>query len=286
MTIAVTGSTGHLGTLVIEALLERVPASQVVALARDTGRAAALADRGVQVRPFDYDRPDTLAAALDGVDRLLLISGNAVGRRIPQHRAVIEAATTAGVHFLAYTSILHADTATGPMAPEHRATEALLAAAPVEVALLRNGWYSENYVPAAQQAAGTGEVVTSAGTGRVASAARADYARAAAAVLTADPPLGGTFELSGDHAWDAAEFARTVSDLSGGEVRVLDVTPAEHLRILLDAGIPEGSAHFVVDIDRAIALGELADTPGTLAALIGRPTTPLAATLGGALAHA
>lgn len=286
MTIAVTGATGHLGSLTVDALLGRVPASDVVALVRDTGRAGSLVARGVGVRHFDYDQPGTLAPALEGVDRLLLVSGNAVGHRVPQHRAVIEAATAARVPFLAYTSVLHADIATGPVSPEHRATEALLAEAPFEVALLRNGWYSENYVPTAQQAAGTGEVLTSAGSGRVASAARADYAAAAAAVLTASEPRPGTFELSGDHAWDLKEFARIVSELSGREVHVHDVTPEEHLRLLLDAGVPEGGAQFVVGTDQAISLGELADTPGTLSELIGRPTTPLADTLAPVLTQA
>lgn len=283
MTIAVTGSTGHLGGLVIEALLEHLPAPRVLALARDTTRARALADRGVEVRTFDYDRPDTLAPALEGVDRLLLVSGNAVGHRVPQHRAVIEAASAAGVRFLAYTSVLHADTATGPVAPEHRETEAILAHAPFEVALLRNGWYSENYLPTAQQAVASGEVLTSAGSGRVASAARADYAAAAAAVLAADTPRPGTYELSGDHAWDTTELARTIASLSGHEVRVHEVSPDEHLRLLVGAGVPEGGAEFVVGTDRAISRGELADTPGTLSALIGRPTTPLADTLRPAL---
>lgn len=286
MTIAVTGSTGHLGSLALEALLERVPASELVALARHTERAADLTARGVEVRHFDYDDPSTLAPALEGVDRLLLVSGNAVGQRVPQHRAVIEAATAAGIGFLAYTSVLHADTATGPVAPEHRATEDLLAHAPFGVAVLRNGWYSENYLPTAQQAAAAGEVLTSAGSGRVASASRADYAAAAAAVLTSTEPRTGIFELSGDHAWDMEEFARTVSELSGREVHVHGVSPEQHMALLLDAGVPEGGAQFVVGTDTAISRGELADTPGTLAGLIGRPTTPLAETLAAAFTQA
>ncbi|MFT4233676.1 MAG: NAD(P)H-binding protein, partial [Microbacterium sp.] len=175
MTIAITGATGGLGRLVVDALLQHTGADQLLALVRDPAKAADLAERGVEVRAFDYDRPDGLAPALEGVERLLLISGNAIGQRVPQHTAVIEAATAAGVPFVAYTSVLHADSAkTLAVAPEHVETERLLAAAPFAVALLRNGWYTENYLGAAQQAAAGGVLQTSAGDGRVFSAARAD----------------------------------------------------------------------------------------------------------------
>lgn len=279
MTLAFTGATGHLGALVAQELLARTSPDQIVALARDTSKdsARALADRGAQVRAFDYDQPGTLAPALEGVDRLLLISGNAVGQRLPQHRAVIDAATKAGVPFVAYTSFLHTDTARIiAVAPEHQQTEALLAAAPFDVALLRNGWYTENYAATARQAADSGELLTSAGAGRISSATRHDYAEAAAILLTASQAAPGTYELAGDTGWSHADLAATVSELSGRPIAVRDVSADEQRAALSAAGLPQGAIDFAVSTDQAIAAGELEDpTPGTLAALLGRPTTTL-----------
>ena len=285
MTIAVTGATGQLGRLVIDELLTRTSADQIVALARDTAKAADLAERGVEVRAFDYSQPVGLAAALNGVDRLLLISGNAIGQRVQQHTAVIEAATVARVPLVAYTSVLHADTAkTLAVAPEHVATEQLLAEAPFDVVLLRNGWYSENVVEAAKQAAATGVILTSAGDGQQFTAPRADYAAAAAAVLTAETVEPATYELAGDEGWTQDDFAQIISELSGKAVAVQQVSAAEHQAALAAAGLPEGVIGFLVSTDAAIADGELADpAPGTLSRLIGRPTTPIRDTLAEAL---
>lgn len=281
MTIAITGATGHLGRLAIDELLARTDAEEVVALARDTSKAADLATRGVEVREFDYDRPETLAPALAGVDRLLLISGSEIGRRVAQHAAVIDAATAAGVSFLAYTSVLRADTAEHlAVAPEHVETERLLGQAPFAVALLRNGWYSENLIDAAKQAADTGTVLTSAGDGEQFTATRADFAAAAAVVLTAQTAEAGVYELAGDTGFTQDEFAQVVADLTGAEITVQQVSSQQHRAALADAGLPEGLVDFLVSTDAAIAAGELADPePGTLSRLIGRPTTPLRETL-------
>ena len=213
MTIAFTGATGQLGNLVAAALLERTGAENLVALARNPEKAIDLKHEGIEVREFDYDRPETLASALTGVDRLLLISGNAIGQRVPQHRAVIEAAVDAGVGFVAYTSFLHADSAKIiAVAPEHQETERLLAEAPFTVALLRNGWYTENFEDLAKQAAASGVLLGSTGEGRVASASRRDYAEAAAAVLTAEETRDATYELSGDEPWTLADLATLISE--------------------------------------------------------------------------
>ncbi|MBD0684355.1 hypothetical protein CGA22_07435 [Pseudomonas sp. PSB18] len=115
VTIAITGASGQLGRLVIQSLLERVPAEQVIALVRDPGKVQDLAAQGVVVRTADYNQPATLTAALKGVDKLLLISSNELGNRAAQHRAVIDAAKAAGVTLLAYTSVLHADTSIGAL---------------------------------------------------------------------------------------------------------------------------------------------------------------------------
>ncbi|MEV1008845.1 SDR family oxidoreductase [Streptomyces sp. NPDC049881] len=279
--IVVTAATGPFGRLAVEALLRRgVPAGEVVAAVRSPERAAGLAALGVVVREADYDRPGTLAAAFEGADRVLLVSGNDVGRRIPQHQAVIDAARAAGVRLLAYTSVLHADDATLSIAPEHRATEEYLAASGLPHVLLRNGWYTENYAPTARQGVATGTVIGATGEGRIASASRADYADAAAAVLTGgDAHAGAVYELSGDTAWTMAEFAATLADVAGTPVVHRDLTPDAYAAALAGNGVPEEVARMLAGMETDIAAGALADTPGDLARLTGRPTTPLRDTL-------
>jgi NAD(P)H dehydrogenase (quinone) len=184
MTIVVTGASGHLGRLVVAGLLDQgVPASQIVAAVRTPAKAAGLAALGVQVREADYDRPQTVKAALADADRVLLISGSEPGRRLEQHQAVISAARDAGVSLLAYTSIVRADTSPLLLAGEHQATEEAIAAAGLPFAFLRNGWYFENYGSAIAHAAATGTLTGGAGPGRVSAASRADFAAAAVAVL-------------------------------------------------------------------------------------------------------
>lgn len=278
-TIGVTGATGGLGQHVVEALLRDVPASQIVAFARDVAKAAPLAERGVSVRHADYEQPHSLAGAFEGVDRLLLISGNDLtGRRFAQHRAVIDAAAAAGVSRLVYTSVLGAGTTSNPVAPDHVATEEYLASSGVPHAVLRNGWYSENYLPTLQSAPVSGEILTNAGAGRVASASRADFGEAAAAVLTATE-VQRIYELSGDVAWSQQDLADAVSDVTGTEVKVHEVSAEEHVRLLEGVGLDAGTAGFVTAIDSAIAQGGLAQVTGELSGLIGRPTTPLVETL-------
>jgi NAD(P)H dehydrogenase (quinone) len=280
MTIAVTAATGHLGSLVVESLLQKVPASEVVAVVRDAAKAQPLADRGVTVRIASYDDPAALKTALVGVDKLLLISGNEVTKDRPaQHANVIDAAAAAGVSLLAYTSAPAADTSSLPVAPDHLATEQHLATADLRTVILRNGWYHENYVPALDAARQTGSVLTSAGDGKVASAARADFAEAAAVVLTTDEPLKPVYELGGDVAWTQDELASTISDVIGEPVTVAQVSPQDQAAALAAAGVPDYWAGFAVATDAAIRAGELEVTGGDLSTLIGRPTTPLADTL-------
>jgi NAD(P)H dehydrogenase (quinone) len=283
MTIAFTGATGHFGRLLADALRARTSADNLVALVRDPGKAVDLEAQGIEVRAFDYDQPAGLVPALRGVDRLVLVSGNAVGQRIPQHRAVIEAAAEAGVGFVAYTSFLHTDTAKIiGVAPEHRATEQLLADASFPVALLRNGWYTENFEQMAQQAASTGTLLGSAGTGRISAATRKDLAEAAAVVITAEQPKPATYELAGDRSFTLADLARVVSEASGARIVYRDVSAEEHTKALADAGLESWLVDFFVGTDQAISAGELEDPePGTLSSLIGHPTTPLAETVKG-----
>lgn len=274
--IAVTGATGQLGRLVIQSLLSKVPAAGIVALARNPGKAADLAEQGVQVRQADYDQPATLEAALAGVDKLLLISSSELGRRLPQHRAVIDAAQRAGVKLLAYTSLLHADQSPLGLAPEHLETEALIRASGLCYVLLRNGWYSENYTAAIPAALTYGVLQGSAQSGTIASAARADYAEAAAVVLTREDQAMRVYELAGDSAYTLAELAAEISQQSGKAVVYTDLTEGAYKSALLGVGLPEGIAELLANSDACAAKGALMDSSHELSRLIGRPTTPIA----------
>ncbi|MFB6814088.1 SDR family oxidoreductase [Streptomyces sp. NPDC056347] len=286
MSIVVAGATGALGRLVVEELLATVDASEIVAVVRDEEKAAPLAARGVGIRVADYDRPESLKDAFRAGDRVLLISGSEVGRRVPQHAAVIDAARTAGVAQFAYTGILGGPDADFRLADEHRATERLILESGLPYTFLRNGWYTENYTANLPLVLAHGAVVANAGDGRIASATRADYAAAAAAVLTGEGHLGAAYELSGDVAWSLAEYAAVVSAATGKEIEYRDVPAAAHQEILTGAGVPEPFAAILVDVDEAIGRGRLATTSGDLARLIGRPTTPLAETVAAAAARA
>jgi len=285
MGIVVTGATGHLGRLVIGDLLERgVAPDSLAAVVRSEAKAADLAARGVELRVADYDRPETLKAAFRPGDRVLFVSGSEPGRRIPQHTAVVDAAREAGVGLLAYTGVLGGPNADFELAREHQATEELILASKLPYVFLRNGWYSEVYTAQLPTVLEHGAVVACAGDGRVASAARADYAAAAAAVLTEEGHENSVYELSGDVAWSFTEYAALVAELSGRAVEYREVPPEQLLEILVGAGLPKPFAEVLVDVDRAISRGLLAGTSGTLSRLIGRPTTPIGDSVAAALA--
>jgi NAD(P)H dehydrogenase (quinone) len=285
MSIVVTGATGHLGRLVVEHLLaDGVPADQVVAAGRRTERLADLAERGVRVAHLDYGQPESVAAALAGADVVLLVSGSEVGRRVEQHRAVVDAAAAAGVGRLVYTSAPQADTTALVLAPEHKATEELLRASGVTWTILRNGWYTENYADDVRRAAGTGEIAGAYGDGRVASATRDDFAAAAAVVLRTEGHDGAVYELSGDVAWSFDELAAAATEVLGRPVTYRAVPAEQRAADLAAAGLDEGTAGFVVALEQNTADGLLAGTSGDLSRLIGRPTTPLVDALRTALA--
>lgn len=278
--ILVTGTTGHLGRLVVDELVRRTDPSTIVATARRPEALADLRDKGVAVRELDYNRVETIAAAMEGVTQVLLISSSEIGQRVAQHQTVIDAAVASGVEHIAYTSILRADISTLVAAIEHLATEKLLAAAPIVSTRLRNGWYIENYTEQLGPALANGAFVGSAGTGRIAAATRADYAAAAAAVLTDASLRGGTYELAGE-AFTMADLAAAVSARAGRELPYMDL-PAEQLTAILSgAGLPEPLVHFLVDADLGIAKGELDGSSTTLSTLIDRPPTTLASVVAG-----
>lgn len=272
-TIAVTGATGHLGRLTLQALLNRgVPAGNLVALVRDPAKAADLAAQGIQVRQADYRQPDTLSAALNGVNRLLLISSNDFDDRVGQHRHVIDAARDAGVDLIAYTSLLNADRSGMILAGDHQATEALLRESGVPFTLLRNGWYTENYD--LKGAVKNGAILGAAGNHALQPAPRQDYAEAAAAVLSTDGHAGQTYELAGDEAITLADLAAEVARQSGQPVAYHDLSAEEYARTLAGFGVPDGFAQVLADSDTGITRGELASESRDLSRLIGRPTTP------------
>jgi len=282
----VTAASGQLGRLVVECLLATVPPERIAAGVRNPASAADLASRGIELRVADYTRPDTLEAAFQDVDRLLLISSNELGSRAPQHRNAIEAAKRAGVGQLAYTSLLHADTSTLGLAAEHRETEAMLRSAGIPWVLLRNGWYTENYLASLPSVLAHKAVLGSAGEGRIASAARADYAEAAARVLTSEADLAGqVLELAGDEAYTLNELATEIGRQAGSAIAYVNLPEAEYRATLVRVGLPEPLAALLADSDAAAEQGALFDQGGTLGRLIGRRTTPMAASVAAALAQ-
>ena len=276
MSIIVTGATGHLGRLIVEALLrDGTPPGDIVAAGRNTAKLDELAALGVGVARIDFTEPATLDAAFAGAGTVMLVSASEPGQRFPQHKAAIDAAKAAGVSRIVYTSAPAATTSALVLAPDHNATEEYLVASGVPFTILRNGWYTENYTGAAQQAIASGTLSSSTGAGMISSASRKDYADAAAAVLVDDSHNGKTYELSGDTAWDFAELAAAIAEVGGAPVTYVPLTPEEHHAALLGAGLDEGTAGFVVALDGNIRDGLIGHTPGELSRLIGRPTTPL-----------
>jgi NAD(P)H dehydrogenase (quinone) len=281
--IVITGANGQLGQLVISELLKSVPAAGIVAAVRDPAKAANIAALGVEVRKADYNDRLSLDSAFRGAQKVLLISSSEVGQRVQQHRNVIDAASRAGVGLLAYTSLLHADSSTLALAAEHRATEEAVRASGLNYTLLRNGWYFENYTVSLGAAVAHGAVMGSAGQGRISGAARADYAAAAAAVLTGGAAPETVYELAGDHGFTLTELAAEVSRASGKAVEYKDLPEQDYKAALLGAGLPDWLAALLSDSDAAASRGALEDNSHTLSRLIGRPTTPLAAAVSAVL---
>jgi len=273
MKIGVTGATGQLGQLVVEQLKQKTAAENIVALVRTPEKAAGL---GVEVRAFDYEKPEGLAGALEGIDRLLLISSSEIGKREQQHKNVIEAAKKAGVSRIVYTSLLHADTSSLSLAGEHLASEAALKNSGVEHTILRNGWYSENYTGSIAGALGAGAFVGSAGDGKISSATRADFAEAAAVVLTNEEHKGKLFELAGDESYTLTDLAAEISKQTGKDIPYNNLPEGEYAKILKSIGLPELFADAIASWDTGASKGDLFDDSKQLSKLIGRPTTPMA----------
>lgn len=275
--IAITGATGQFGRLVIDCLIQAgTPAASLVAVARSPAKAADLAARGVQVRAGNYDDAGSLAAAFAGVRRVLLVSSSEIGRRAAQHRNAIEAAKSRKVELLVYTSLLHADTSPLSLAGEHRETEAMIRASGLPFVLLRNGWYTENYTASVPAALANGAFYGSAGQGRISSAARLDFAEAAAKAVAGGAKTGQTYELVGDEAYTLGELAAEISRQTGKAIPYVDLPEADYCAALRQAGLPEGLAAGLASWDADAAKGALFDRSRQLRDLIARPTTSLA----------
>ncbi|WP_372775109.1 SDR family oxidoreductase [Mangrovibacterium sp.] len=280
MKIGITGATGQLGKLVVEQLKERKQAENIVALVRTPEKAKEL---GVEVRAFDYNNPEALPAQLAGIDKLLLISANELGQRSRQHKNVIQAAQNAGVKWIVYTSLLHADDTTLNLAEEHLETEKVLKESGIDYTILRNGWYTENYTASIEGAIAGGAFIGSAGSGRIASAARFDYAEAAAVVLLSDNYKGKVFELAGDNAYTLSELAAELSNQTGKDLPYRNLQEEEYAKILESFNIPSSFAHAIASWDVSASKGDLFDDSRELSKLIGRPTTPMATSVKSAL---
>lgn len=273
MKTGITGATGQLGRLVVENLKRKVAAENLVALVRTPEKAS---DLGIEARAFDYEKPEGLAGALQGIDHLLLISGNEIGKRKQQHENVINAAKQAGIKWIVYTSLLHADKSTLSLAEEHKITEEALKASGIPYTLLRNGWYTENYTGSAPGAVKAGVLLGSAGEGKISSATRKDYAEAAAVVLASENREGKVYELAGDNYFTLKDLAAEISRQTGKEIPYKNLPETEYAEKLKSSGLPEEAAKTIAGFDAGAANNDLFDDSKQLSRLIGRPTTPLA----------
>jgi len=278
-TYLVTGASGQLGQRVVDHLRSLVPAQDIIALVRSDAAREGFQTSGIATRHGDYEDLDSLRAAFDGVDRLLLISSSEIGKRADQHRNVLAAAKSAGVGFVAYTSILNADSGGMALAEEHVATEAALRDSGLPHAILRNGWYSENIAGTAPQAVEMGQHFGAAGEGRFATASRQDIAEAAAVVLAHEGHEGKTYELGGDTDFSLSDYAALLSEVGNKPVSYVNLDEAGYAAALVGAGLPEGFAAILADSDARAATGALTTQSRDLSRLIGRPTTPMRDTL-------
>lgn len=272
MKIGITGATGQLGQLVVQKLKEKNPEAQLVALVRNPDKAKPL---GIEAKAFDYEQPEALPKALEDIDRLVFISGSEIGKRETQHKNVINAAKQAQVKQIAYTSLLHADTSSMILAPEHLATEKMLQDSGIPHTILRNGWYTENYTAGLKQAVEQGAIIGSAGDGKISSATREDYAEAIAETIINDDHTGKTYELAGDQTFTMQDLAAEVSKQTGKNIEFVNLPEAEYAQKLQEIGLPEGMAKAFASLDYSASKNDLHDEGGELARLINRPTTSL-----------
>jgi NAD(P)H dehydrogenase (quinone) len=282
MSIVITGATGGLGSLVIQHLLKKIPASEIVVSVRHPEKAPALAEQGIEVRRGDYDDPASLQTAFAGASKLLLISSSLLDdtARVRQHAAAIEAAKKAEVGQIVYTGVAYAEKVGMTLAQVHRATEHALRTTGIPYTVLRNAFYTHIFVnPGLKAAVERGELVTSTGNGKLNTATRNDFALAAATVLTEEGHENKTYELTASQPWSFDELAQLLSQASGKRVIHRSISESEMGAELKQSGMPEGFIPFQIMIYRTIANGEFASTSEDLQKLIGSAFTPLEASV-------
>ncbi|NLP59251.1 SDR family oxidoreductase [Lutibacter sp. B1] len=280
MKIGITGASGKLGQLVVSKLKEHISAEDIIALVRTPEKVESL---GINARTFDYNQPNKLAAALKGIDKLLLISGNEIGKRFLQHSAVINAAKEVGIKHFVYTSLLKADSSTLVLAPEHLNTEKAIKASGLDFTILRNGWYNENYTERVKDTVAHGKLYGSSSDAKISSASREDFAEAAVVVLCEDKHRNKTYELSGDLAFTMEDYASEISKLTGKKIPYVNLPEKEFASVLEQAGLPEPVAAFFAGTHTATLHGDLYDDGNQLNQLIGRPTTTISKSISKAL---
>jgi NAD(P)H dehydrogenase (quinone) len=256
-------------------LLERAPANQIIATVRSFEKVSRLRTLGVRVREADYSRPETLGTALLGAERVLLISVDGISQRFKLHKAVIDASKESKLELFVYTSLLRADSSEIFLAREHKQTEDYIRASGLPFVILRNGWYLENHTSALGSAIEHGALLGSSNDGRFASASRADYAAAAAVILTQPVSGSKTYELAGDQSFSMTELASEVSRQIGREIPYRNLSGEEYAAVLLGLGLPQGVIDVIVDADAKAIRGDLDSASRDLSRLIGRPTTTL-----------
>lgn len=281
MSIAVTGASGQLGRRAIENLKTRVDSHNIVALVRSPEKAA---DLGLEVRAFDYTKPENQVAALEGVKTLVLIPSGASPDRLGWHLNVINAAKTAGVGRIVYVSMLKTDISPISVMPDHKKTEEAIRATGLAYTMLRNPWYYEIWTRTLAAAIASGELVSTIGDGKVTPAARQDLAEAVATVAADDRHENKIYELGGDEQFTFSDLAAETSRQSGKEVRYKNLSQEEYTEFLNASGLPEWQSEIIADAEAHAEHGWLFDDSKTLSRLIGRPTTSLKDAVAAALA--
>jgi NAD(P)H dehydrogenase (quinone) len=280
-TFAITGASGNLGRLVADAVLETTRPADLVLVSREPAKLAAYAARGVQARRGDFADPATLAEAFAGVDRLLLISTDAVGERVPGHKAAVDAAVAAGVRWIGYTSINDpSDSNPAGVAADHRQTEDHIRASGAAWTFLRNSIYAEILAGSAHGAAAGGTLLTNAGAGAVSYVTRADCAAVAAHALVTGDADGKAIDVTGAEALGPDALAALIAEVSGREVTVTRLDDEGYVAALVEhAGLPEAAARLFASFGQAARLGFSDTVAGTVQDLLGRPPQPARAAL-------
>lgn len=277
MTIAITGASGFLGRATAETVLETVDPREVVLTTRHPELLADLAARGADVRRVDFTDSRTLPAAFEGVERLLLISTDAIGARLGPHRAAIAAAAETGVRHIVYTSVPEPVPANPALVvPDHAGTEQAIRDSGLGWTMLRNNLYAHMQIPGLMHAAASGRFVTNHGEGVTAFVTREDCAAAAAAVLTQDGHEGRAYDITGSLAVSAADLVALAREFGGRDVELVDVDDVAHLDGMRTAGVPSKVAELVTSFGAATRMGYLANVSSAVADLTGQAPRTLA----------